>query len=123
MQPADYKRSIGYDFSQWGNFTEVVSAVPRVRWLRVDTASATPRSAPPHKILDSYNAWVDWRDNARKVRPWKVPSFPLCLLIALRQVAPHELFDQYIGVPSLPSLPAPSVVRTVTNLLFTSLHP
>lgn len=67
-QPADYKRSIGYDFSEWGNFTEVVGSVPRVRWLRVDMASATPRSAAPHQILDSYNAWVAWRDNARKVR-------------------------------------------------------
>ena len=76
MQSADYKRSIGYDFAEWGNFTEVQSAVPRVRWLRVDMASATQRSAAPHQILDSYNAWVAWRDNAREVLPpCPPPSF------------------------------------------------
>ena len=82
LQTTDYKRSIGYDFSEWGSFEDVQTAVPRVRWLRVDMASATPRSAAPHQILDSYNAWVAWRDNARQVPPAPLSLVSLCLKAA-----------------------------------------
>lgn len=73
MQAVDYKRSIGYDFTEWEAVTAVSDVVPRVRWLRVDMSSTTSRNAAPQEILDSYNDWVAWRDEARQV---PTPSLP-----------------------------------------------
>lgn len=73
MQSPDYKRSIGYDFASWESQDAVADAVPRVRWLRFQFASATSQGAAPHEILSSYNAWLSWRDSARKVRTCSHP--------------------------------------------------
>jgi hypothetical protein len=93
VQSPDYKRSIGYDFSVWENVTAAGTEVPRVRWLRVDMASSTPRSAPPEEILRSYEAWVDWRDNARKV--WSVRLFPI--LHACMHACMHAIFCLFLS--------------------------
>eukprot|EP00892_Ulva_mutabilis_P011332 jgi/Ulvmu1/8571/UM045_0013.1 len=65
----DYKRSIGFDFEEWTEATSVdrLQLVPRVRWLRLEFASATRETAPPADILDSYNDWTAWRDSVEEM--------------------------------------------------------
>lgn len=75
VQAVDYKRSLGFDFEEWTEIDAVgrLQLVPRVRWLRLEFASATRETATPAEILSSYNDWTAWRDSVERVRP---PSPP-----------------------------------------------
>ena len=76
---------MGFDFSEWTDANEVdrLQLVPRLRWLRLEFASATRETAAPAEILDSYNDWTAWRDGVESVRTPNPPqSFPPAVLPA-----------------------------------------
>jgi hypothetical protein len=78
VQHADYKRSIGYDFQMIDvDDSDLRGRVPKVRWLRVEFASATMERAPPQEILASYEAWNGWANEAREVWMHLPPAGPL----------------------------------------------